>query len=109
MKLNGPLKNDYIKADNYTSTTTNWSPCGTSGENILTLEVTLDAKDPKGSSEITVSTNRVTRRIRKRKKKIGRLTTLRSSIRQTFSFSHRPQAQLENVRRRGCEKVVSRV
>lgn len=52
--INGPINQDYLKADNFTSTQTNWSPCGTSGEIIITIEITLDAQDPKGNSQITV-------------------------------------------------------
>ena len=56
MRIAGPNNNDYLKADNFTSSTTSWSPCGTSGQIIITIEVTLDAQDPGGNSQITVRT-----------------------------------------------------
>ena len=56
LRITGPQVQDYLKSDNFTASTTNWSPCGTSGEIIITIEVTLDAQDPKGNSQITVKT-----------------------------------------------------
>jgi hypothetical protein len=54
--MTGPVSNDYLQSDNFTASTTNWSPCGSSGEVIITIEATIDAKDPKSDSKITVCT-----------------------------------------------------
>ena len=54
MQIKGPIYNDYLKSDNFTEATTNWSLCGTSGEIIITIEITVDAQDPNGNSQVTV-------------------------------------------------------
>ncbi|KAJ9145442.1 hypothetical protein NKR23_g5295 [Pleurostoma richardsiae] len=50
----GPIHQDYLKTDDFTASTTHWSSCGTPGTLIVTIEITLDAQDPSGSSQLTV-------------------------------------------------------
>ena len=55
MQINGEINNDYLKTDDLAASATHWSPCGTSGEIIVTIEITLDAQEPTGDSVLTAS------------------------------------------------------